>query len=355
MRKKVMVLKIKDPELYRLMKSFLINYLPDTRQKSKHTIQAYRDALNLYMLFLEEEKYIKFKDVSVSDFNQENISSFLRWLHDKRENESTTINQRLSHIKGFCRYIQKKDVLSFKLYSEICEIAEYKDERVKDFIWLTIEDVKLVLKQPDINKKTGIRDRFFISLMYESGCRNDEILHLKLKNIVINKEGEPDVHIFGKGSKHRCTPLSKDIVPYYNEYCKLYHLDTTNSSDDLLFYTVRNGIKSQMSQDNVQRFMKTYEKKAREINPELPHLHPHLWRRTRAMHLYLAGVPLPLVSEWLGHSSMETTQIYARATDEMKRQAQRKLGEKEGSVFKDDVAFKYADNEDVLKKLAGLK
>lgn len=355
MRKKVAVLKIKDPELYRLMKSFLITYLPDTRQKSKHTIQAYRDALNLYMLFLEEEKCIKFKDVSVSDFNQQNISLFLRWLHDKRGNESTTINQRLSHIKGFCRYIQKKDILSFKTYSEICEIAEYKDERVKDFIWLTIEDVKLVLKQPDIKKKTGIRDRFFISLMYESGCRNDEILHLKLKNIVINKEGEPDVHIFGKGSKHRCTPLSKDIVPYFKEYCKLYHLDSDNSSDELLFYTVRNGIKSQMSQDNVQRFMRIYEKKAREINADLPHLHPHLWRRTRAMHLYLAGVPLPLVSEWLGHSSIETTQIYARATDEMKRQAQRKIGEKEGSVFKDDVAFKYADNEDVLKKLAGLK
>ena len=99
--------------------------------------------------------------MSVSDFNQQNISLFLRWLHDKRGNESTTINQRLSHIKGFCKYIQKKDILSFKAYSEICEIAEYKDERVKDFIWLTIEDVKLVLKQPDIKKKTGIRAMSF--------------------------------------------------------------------------------------------------------------------------------------------------------------------------------------------------
>ncbi len=62
-----------------------------------------------------------------------------------------------------------------------------------------------------------------------------------------------------------------------------------------------------------------------------------------------------LVSEWLGHSNMKTTLIYARTTDEMKRQAQRKLGKKEGSVFKDDIAFKYADNEAVLKKLAGHK
>ena len=144
------------------------------------------------------------------------MSAFLRWLHEERGNESTTINQRLSHIKGFCRYVQKNDILSFEAYSEICGVAGYKDERVKDFIWLTIEDVKLVLRQPDTNKKTGIRDRFFIALMYESGCRDDEILHMKLKNIVINKAGEPDAHIFGKGNKHRCTPLSRDIVPYFN-------------------------------------------------------------------------------------------------------------------------------------------
>lgn len=348
-------MKIRDPELYRLMKHFLTAYLPDTKQKSAHTIQAYRDALNLYMHFLESVKSIKLKDVCVSDFSQENISAFLKWLREKRGNESTTINQRLSHIKGFCGYIQKKDVLSFGVYSGICEIAGYKDERVTDFIWLTIEEVKLILKQPDINKKTGVRDRFFIALMYESGCRDDEILHMKLKNIVINKAGEPDVHIFGKGSKHRCAPLSKDIIPYFNEYCRLYHPDTEKDSDELLFYTVRNGIKCQMSQDNVQRFMKTYEKKAQETNADIPHLHPHLWRRTRSMHLYLAGVPLPLVSEWLGHSSIETTQIYARATNEMKRQAQRKLGDKEDSVLKDDITFKYADNEAVLKKLAGLK
>ena len=79
------------------------------------------------------------------------------------------------------------------------------------------------------------------------------------------------------------------------------------------------------------------------------------WRRTRAMHLYLAGVPLPLVSEWLGHSDEVTTRVYERATDEMKRQAQRKLSENSNSVFKDDVPFKYADDEEALKKLCGLK
>lgn len=355
MGKKVKVLKIKDPELYKLMKNFLTVYLPETRKKSVHTIQAYRDALNLYLDFLNQSKGIPLKNVDRRDFNQENISAFLKWLQKERGNESTTINQRLSHIKGFCKYVQKKDILSYQIYNEICEIAEYKDERIKEFLWLTVEEVKLVLEQPDISKKPGIRDRFFIALLYESGCRNEELLHMKLKNIVINTTGEPDIHIFGKGSKYRCTPLSKDIVPYFKEYCKLYHPDAMNQKEELLFYTIRNGVKCQMSQDNVQRFMKTYETKIKEKNADFPHLHPHLWRRTRAMHLYLAGIPLPLVAEWLGHSSIETVQIYARATNEMKRQAQRKLGEKEESVFQDDIAFKYTDNEEILKKLAGLK
>ena len=350
-----MTLKIKDPELYRLIKSFLTNYLPDIRQKSRHTVQAYKDALNLYVLFLEKEKGISMKNLSVSDFNQKNITAFLHWLQEVRKNESTTINQRLSHIKGFCRYIQKKDLLSFKTYSEICEIAEYKDTRITEFIWLSVEDVKVILSQPDTNKKTGIRDRFFLSLLYESGCRNDEILNLKLKNIILNRKGEPDVHIFGKGNKHRCTPLSKDIVPYFEEYCNLFHPEQGKNEDEFLFYTIRNGIKAQMSQDNVQRFMKKYEELAQKVKKDIPHLHPHLWRRTRAMHLYMAGVPLPLVSEWLGHSSMETTQIYAKATDEMKRQAQKKLEEKEVSLFKDDNSFKYATDEAVLKKLSGLE
>lgn len=160
-----MTLKIKDPELYRLIKSFLTNYLPDIRQKSRHTVQAYKDALNLYVLFLEKEKGISMKNLSVSDFNQKNITAFLHWLQEVRKNESTTINQRLSHIKGFCRYIQKKDLLSFKTYSEICEIAEYKDTRITEFIWLSVEDVKVILSQLDTNKKTGIRDRFSVAFV----------------------------------------------------------------------------------------------------------------------------------------------------------------------------------------------
>lgn len=347
--------KLKSPELFKSIKSFLTSYLPVVKKKSSHTISAYQYALNLYFQFLSERHHLKLKDIRTNDFSQEKVVEFREWLKEARKNEATTINQRISHIRGFCRYLMKNDVLSFLSYEEICDVAEEKDTRVKDFFWLGIEEVKLILAQPDINKKTGIRDRFFLALLYESGCRDDEILHLRVKDFVINQNGEPDLHIFGKGNKHRCTPLSADIVPYFNEYHSLYHPNMKDEQDGLMFYTVRNGVTAQMSADNVQRFMKAYEEKLKPMKKDIPHLHPHLWRRTRAMHLYMAGVPLPLVSEWLGHSNEETTRIYARATDEMKRQAQRKLAENGDSVFKDDVTFKYADDDETLRRLSGLK
>lgn len=110
-----------------------------------------------------------------------------------------------------------------------------------------------------------------------------------------------------------------------------------------------------MSSDNVSRILAGCEEEVRKSNPDLVHLHSHLFRRTRAMHLYQAGVPLPTISEWLGHSNIETTRFYTKVTEEMKREALHKLGDSDSSIFKDDVVFKYANDEDTIKRLCGLK
>ena len=132
----------------------------------------------------------------------------------------------------------------------------------------------------------------------------------------------------------------------------VYHQGS--SYEDYLFYTTRKGVRSQMSSDAAQAFIKKYGDKARATLTDLPHLYPHLFRHTRAMHLYMAGMPLELVSQWLGHSQMETSLIYARATTEMKRKAINKISSAENSVFKGDEKFKYADNEFVIQQLYGL-
>lgn len=194
-----------------------------------------------------------------------------------------------------------------------------------------------MLSQPDIKKKIGVRDKFFMSLLYDSGCRDQEILDLTVGDVIEMKE-TAELHIVGKGKKHRVTPISKDVQKLFHEYCMLYH--PVPKKEDFLFYTVRNGVISQMSAGNVARFMNQYELLARDSDPDIPHLHPHLFRHTRAVHLYTAGMPLPLVSEWLGHSQMETTTIYARATTEMKREAVEKISTDENAVFNKDEKFK---------------
>ena len=189
--------------------------------------------------------------------------------------------------------------------------------------------------------------------LYESGARINEVLSLKLLDVKATSNGEADVHFYGKGKKHRITPLSREIWNQFEDYCEKYHPDKT--SEDLLFYSFRNGRRNKMSSDNVSRILAGCEEEVRKSNPDLVHLHSHLFRRTRAMHLYQAGVPLPTISEWLGHSNIETTRFYAKVTEEMKREALHKLGDSDSSIFKDDVVFKYANDEDTIKRLCGLK
>ena len=201
--------------------------------------------------------------------------------------------------------------------------------------------------------RDSVRDRFLLSIMYESGARINEVLSLKRKDLKPTGEGEVDIHFLGKGNKHRITPLSREIWKQYENYCKKYHQE--KDSEALLFYTCRNRSRNKMSSDNISRILADCERLARKERPRLLHLHSHLFRRSRAMHLYQAGVPLPTISEWLGHSNIETTRFYAKITEEMKRDALHKLSESDKSVFKDDIAFKYAGDEETLKRLCGLK
>ena len=96
-----------------------------------------------------------------------------------------------------------------------------------------------------------------------------------------------------------------------------------------------------------------YEKMYKAMNLEIPHLHPHLFRHTRAMHLYRAGMPLALIGEWLGHSHLETTLIYAYADTSMKRNAIEKVMNANNTVFSDEE-FIYKNDEEVIRKLYGL-
>lgn len=347
-----MRIKSKDPELISHIGNFLNSYLPLVKFRDHDTIASYRFSLNIYLNYLNNKYGLTLMTLTAADFNQKNIADFKSWLVLERSNVATTVNHRIADLRGFCKYLSKNKLIDDTSYESIREVGDMKDERVIEFEWLTVEDTKLVLDQTAYSRDK-VRDRFILSLAYESGARVNELLSLRVSDIHITSNKEIDVHFFGKGSKHRITPLSKEIYEQYERYCTLYH--PNKEVDALLFYTVRNCEKSKMSNDNIERILKKCEAQAKKTNPDLPHLHSHLFRRTRAMHLLEAGVPITTISDWLGHSNLETTTFYAQVTQRMKRDALSKLADSDKSVFKSDSKFKYADNEEVLKRLCGLK
>lgn len=344
------MMKINDPALFKTIKEFLTHYLPNVRRKSPNTIVSYKTAINLFLRFLSEKYNKKLAKITVSDFNAGHIQEFMDWLGNERKNVATTVNLRMTHIRQFCKYLQKRGLISYEDYIETKEISKRPDDRKKDFIYLSIDQTKVVLKMPDTTRNTGMRDKFFISLLYDSGCRDQEMLDLQIKDFLVHDDGKAELQIIGKGSKYRVTPISEDVVSLYKDYIKIYH--PHSSENQYLFYTLRKGVVTKMSDDNVSRFLKKYELQAKMEDSTIPHLHAHLFRRTRAMHLYEAKVPLPLISEWLGHSQLETTQIYARASIEMKRNAANTLVSQSGQIFADEN-FKY-DDDDMIRKLYGL-
>jgi len=170
---------------------------------------------------------------------------------------------------------------------------------------------------------------------------------------VITDFGSPYIIIHGKGKKIRMVPIMKETVQHYKSYIKRFHNEFENNIP--LFYTVIHGMKNQMSDDNVARFITKYTEMSRKICTVIPEkITPHMFRHSRALNLYRKGVPLPLISEWLGHSSPETTLIYAYADTEMKRAAIEKATDANHPLRNkagfDEVTF----DEGMFRRLYGL-
>jgi len=343
--------KLKDKRLFENISSFLLVYLPRIRNKSDNTIISYRLALKLFIQFFEQEKNLNVFDLTTAMITRDSIVEFLDWLGSERNCSASTRNNRLSCLRTFYKYmVTHSDPSLSSMMNDIAEIRKTQVVTDQPPVILTEQEVALVLAAPDTNTRVGIRDRFYLTMMYDSGGRSDEILSLKLQNITITGKISK-IHIVGKGGKSRMTPISEKATALMRHYLKIFH--PAQDRSQYLFYIDRDNMKRKMSADNAARIMEKYERKVKQKHPELPHLHPHLWRHTRAQNLYSAGMPLPLVSEWLGHSNMETSLIYAHADVEMKRKAIEKATSGEHSLVEKELP-RFMNDKDIIKQLYGI-
>lgn len=334
------------------VKGFLTVYLPKQKCCSKNTIKSYREAINLLRIFLLEEKNIPFTKITFELFDYDLVCSFLDWLQHTRGCGVSTRNQRLAALNAFFNYTAMQDPALMAVCMKVKKVPVQKTGQ-RTVKYMTENALKTVLEQPNTAKRNGFRDRFFMILLYDTGARVQELLDLKLKDFCLDSS-TPFVYLTGKGDKTRTVPLLDKTILHLNEYLKRFHPDGTGDCEQYLFYTVIKGHRGQMSVENVASFLRRYGESARKVLSEVPlNLHAHLFRHSRAMHLYQMGIPLSYIKDFLGHSHINTTTIYASADINMMREALEKVHET-GNKQNCDIPLWQGD-EDMILSLCGLK
>ena len=239
---------------------------------------------------------------------RELINDFLDWLQKERSSSNSTRNIRLAAIHSFAAYLQDEGIDNMCESQRIMAI-KYKKQEQKSISYLSVEGIKLILKQPDITTEKGRRDVIMISLMYDSGARVQEIIDLTPSAINIQKHSS--IKITGKGNKTRLVPLIDSQVKNLVSYMKENKLYNPENNESPMF---NNGRNEKLTRAGVSHIIKKYTDMARVENPKIiPNkITPHSFRHSKAMHLLQAGVPLIYIRDILGHVSVQTTEIYAR-------------------------------------------
>jgi site-specific recombinase XerD len=295
---------------------FLETYLPRQLGRSPKTIKSYRDSLTVFRRYLYDECHISVVAFKFDDCNQKCIQEFI--IHLKENGNSPgTCNQRLTALKSYLWFAADRNIAVQSVALNISRIPQCKVPK-KEKETLTEEALAAILQQPP-DTKMGLRDRVIMILLYDSAVRLDELLCLTPKDLSLQTDN-PYIRISGKGNKERIVAITPKTAEHLKQYMSVFKKYL--NMDQYLFITKIKGVTDKMSPGNVERFIKQYAESAREKCLQIPlKVYPHMFRRTRATNLYQNGVELELVSRILGHSSTETTKVYAKPSIEMLRKA----------------------------------
>lgn len=345
--------RIVNKELWEYINKYFKVYLPISRGASKHTIRSYQRAVETFLDFVKKQRNVELNSVTFDMLDSHILLEFLNGIEEQGASVSTR-NHRLNSIKAFFAYVAKVDATKIIYKCDIDKVP-LKKKSVERVDYLSEIAVKTLLDEPDVKTMKGIRDSFIMLLMYDTAARLNGIVNLSICDIKLSKT--PVVTLHEKGSKINTVPIMTSTVEHFSNYISIYHPDESLYSKEPLFYSLKDGVKKKIDDSTIRKFMKKYGVSAREKCKEIPeNIHPHLLRHSRAMHLYQHGMDLTLVSQWLNHSKLETTLIYAHADTEQKRKAI-ELATSGDSPLKDQLnSNKFVvDDEDMLKRLYGLK
>ncbi len=308
---------MKPTDFSKYISDFISRYLPNEKGASANTVAAYRDTFVLLLNFIQDQKGIKIEKLTLDKIRKETIIEFLDWLQKERKCSNSTRNTRLAAIHSFYRYLQYEQLGHLYECQKILSVR-FKRIHQQGFRYLTIEGIKLLLKQPDTSTRKGRRDLTLLSLMYDIGARVQEVIDLTPSMVRLNVP--PTIKIVGKGNKARLVPMLDAQVEHLKNYLKENRLNEPLANRYPLFFNSR---KEKLTRAGINYIVREYCKMAREENKMMfpGIISCHSLRHSKAMHLLQAGVNLVYIRDILGHVSIKTTEIYARADSKQKRKA----------------------------------
>jgi integrase/recombinase XerD len=309
---------MKDPKnLSSLLQQFFTEYLVNQRRASGHTIASYRDSFCLLLKYAKDQLKKSPVDMQLGDLDARFISDFLTHLEKDRGLCARSRNQRLAAFRSFFRYISLYVPERIDLIQQVLAIPSKRYEK-KLVTFLNRDEIDSLLEAPDRKTWIGRREYALLMVMIQTGLRVSELTGLRRQDVVLGLGSY--IRCTGKGRKERCTPLMKEMTTIL----KAWLMERDYQPIDPVFPGTRGGA---LSTDAVQYLLAKHSATAqlRCHSLKRKRISPHVLRHTAAIQLLQAGVDRSMIALWLGHESVETTQIYLEADIDMKEKILEKI------------------------------
>lgn len=296
-----------------LLEMFFTERLLRQRQASPHTIAAYRDAFRLFLRFAEKRLGKAPSDLLLTDVDASFVGAFLDHVEKDRGNSARSRNARLAAVRSFFRFAAYREPAHGGLIQRVLAIPQKRFDR-NLVTFLNPSELDALFSAPDQMTRLGRRDHALLVLAVETGLRVSEFTRLRVEDLVFGAGAH--VRCRGKGRKERCTPLKREAATVMRAWLAERHATET----DLVFPSQRG---TPLSRDAVEQLVSKYTEVAARHCPTLArkHVTPHVLRHSTAVRLLEAGVDRAIIALWLGHESVETTQMYLDADLAIKERA----------------------------------
>ena len=325
-------------DLPALLQSFFTDRLLRQRQASPHTVAGYRDCFRLLLRFAQTRLGKTPSKLRIEDLDAPFVGLFLEHLESVRKNSARTRNARLGAIHSFFQYVALEEPAHALHCQRILAVPNKRHER-RPIEFLNREEIDALLAVPNLSTWLGRRDRTLLLVGVQTGLRVSELIGLNCQDVVLGTGAH--VRCVGKGRKQRCTPLRPETARMLEVWLR----ERRGLPENPVFPSIRGG---RLSRDAVERLITKYTHRAEPTCPSLKrkNVSPHVLRHAAAMDLLQHGVDHSVIALWLGHESVETTQMYLHADMRLKEKALSRtapLGVKPGRFHPDDKLLAFLE------------